>query len=238
MVKVISLPGAESRRRHMQAQLVPTGLEWSFFDAIQVSVPPPEYDRRARRRWYGFDLSPGEIGCFLSHRALWQQCAGSNARCWCVLEDDIELLPGIGETLAAVEAASSWDIVRLMQLLPRHGWVQESLEGNRSLLMFSRQPSGGQGYLITPHAAAVMCAYTRRMYEPVDNALDTYWRHGLNIFCVDPPAIRVAAGLGSSVGARGTAQRPRWPGLKRDLLKGFGMARRAAYNLRRYGRCW
>ncbi len=215
-----------------------TGLAWSFFDAIRVSEPPPEYDRDARRRWFGFDLSLGEIGCFLSHRALWLACTRSGERAWCILEDDLAVLPGFAETLAAVEAAAGWDIVRLMQLLPRRGWVQQRLPGGRSLLMFPRQPSGGQGYLVTPHGASVMLAYTRRIWEPMDNAVDTYWRHGLNVFGVDPPVIAVAAGLESSVGTRGTSERPWWPGLKRDLSKGMGMVWRAAHNLRRYGRCW
>lgn len=237
-IRVISLLEAAGRRAHMSAQMRDIGLDWSFFDAIRVNEPPPEYDRAARRRRFGFDLSLGEIGCFLSHRALWQACARSGDRCWCILEDDIEILPGFGAALADIEDASGWDVVRLMQLLPRKGWVQKRLAHGRSLLMFSRQPCGGQGYLITPRGAAVMCAYTRRLWEPMDNALDTYWRHGLDVFCLEPAAIRVAQGLASSVGGRGAERRPRWPGLRRDVIKGAGMLRRATHNLRRYGRCW
>lgn len=236
-IAVISLAGQLERRRQIAAQFAGRGLDWRFFDGIRVSQFPPEYDAGYRRRWFGFDLGLGELGCFLSHRALWRECGSSSDRGWCILEDDIQLLPGFAQALGELEQRSGdWDVVRLMGHMPRRGWAQHRLPGGWALQMHPRQPGGTHGYVITPAAARRMWAYTRRIYEPVDNALDTYWRHRLNIFCLAPPVIALAPGLTSTIAQRGTRRRPRWPGLKRDLRKGFSLFERLLFNQRHYGR--
>ncbi len=246
-VTVISMESSRERRERMRRQMAALGQAWDFHPGSVVNAYPPEYDRRARRRWYGFDLALGEIGCLLSHRAVWTRCLASGDPCWCVLEDDIEILEGFAEALAALErsaqaGAPRWDLVRLMRLLPRAGWRQYSLaagEGREiGLMAFHRQPGGTHGYVITPHGARVLLDYTRRIYEPVDNALDSYWRHGLDVFCLAPAVIAPRPGAASEIGARGRRRRPRWPGFKRDVVKGLGLARRIWHNYRRYGRAW
>ena len=48
---------------------------------------------------YPFALRPGEVGCFLSHRAVWAALLESNADAALVLEDDVELDEGFQAAL-------------------------------------------------------------------------------------------------------------------------------------------
>ncbi len=236
-IVIISLAEQLQRRRHMAEQMVACPFPWRFQDAVRVNAFPPEYDFAARRRWFGFELSWGEIGCLLSHRALWAQCHAANGGCWCILEDDIRLLPGFPAALQQLEAgAGGWDLVRLMGHMPRTGWGEQRLTGGWELMMHPRQPGGTHGYVLTPAAAGRLLDYTRRIYEPVDNAIDTYWRHRLNVFCLSPAVIGLEPQLHSTIGSRGSRRRPRWPGFKRDLRKGYSLLQRLVFNWRRYGR--
>ncbi len=267
-IAVISMESSRQRRERMQAQLAELDLDWHFHPGTVVRQFPPEYDHAERRRWFGFDLAWGEIGCLLSHRAVWERCLASGDACWCVLEDDIEILPGFAAALAALEASARagtprWDLVRLMQLLPRRGWRQYSLpplatmdgrapqpsnvqggpltpEDRREwgLMAYHRQPGGTHGYVITSHGARRLLEYTRRIWEPVDNAIDSYWRHGLDVFRIEPAVIAPRREAPSEIGARGRGRRPFWPGIRRDVVKGLGLPRRLWHNYRRYGRAW
>ncbi len=64
---VISLKDAHSRRDKVASSLATTSLPWEFLDAVdgrKLSVPPPKYNPIKVERLLGFQLTPGEIGCF------------------------------------------------------------------------------------------------------------------------------------------------------------------------------
>lgn len=229
---VISLEGAQARRRHMLQELSGIAHKWFFFDAIKIDRYPDCYDKEYRRRWFGFDLTLGEIGCFLSHRKLWEKCVNSE-NMLLILEDDIKLSGDIDSAINfARKNNHRFGILRLMQLQKRRGY-QVFTDGEIKALTFHEQPSGAQGYFITPNAAKVLLNYTRIITEPVDNMMDHYWRTGIDVFCIDPPVIEDAK-LTSEIGSRGWRKRPKWQGLKRDLRTGLTEIYRRYYNYKKY----
>lgn len=229
---VISLKGSEARRNHMKAELSGIGYPWEFFDAIKLNEYPADYDAEYRKRWFGFDLTLGEVGCFLSHRELWKHCA-KKENLVLILEDDIKIKESF---ILAIEFAKEnqkrFGILRLMQLQKRRGYPVFS-DGGFAALTFHEQPSGAQGYFITPRAADTLLRYTRNIVEPIDNMMDHYWRTGIDVFCIDPPVIEEII-MDSDIGQRGWRQRPKWQGLKRDLRTGVTEVYRRYYNYKRY----
>ena len=216
------------------------GLRFDFFDATRVNAGDPypaDYDRRARRLLFGDHLRAGEVGCFLSHREIWRQCADSSDSAWCVLEDDIVLHPNfLSQVRALMRHPGDWDVVRLMQLLQRRGsWVAQRLEEQTALRAYDRQPAGTQGYLIQPHAARRLLRHASRIVWPIDETLDLYWEHGLRLFSVEAPAIGLAQQFESSIGERSSQRRPQWRKLQRQLINGWQGLRRKLHNLGRYG---
>ena len=66
---VISLRTSVERRVRASRQLDAMPFVWSFQDAVHgASLPslPDEYDRKKHLHLLGFDMIPGQIGCFLS----------------------------------------------------------------------------------------------------------------------------------------------------------------------------
>lgn len=211
-----------------------------IFDAIYIRARdeyPQDYDQRARNLLFGDDLRPGEVGCFLSHRELWRRCAQSEDDAWCILEDDIVLKDDFERRVRFfMHHASQWDVLRLMQLLPRRGsWIHKELDNEHKLRAFDRQPSGMQGYLIKPDAAKRLIHHARRIVWPIDETLDLYWEHGQRLYCIEPPAIEIEPRFESTIGARSSAQRPKWRKLQRQLINGVHGIKRKFYTVRQLG---
>ncbi|MDE1980640.1 MAG: glycosyltransferase family 25 protein [Thiomonas sp.] len=238
---IVSLPDAHERRAHMRAQFAQfPGLVFEFFDAIRIkdrSQYPADYDTCARRLLFGDDLRPGEVGCFLSHRQLWERCAQSDDPAWVILEDDIVLHQAFQQRVGVLmQHAHEWDVVRLMQLLQRRGsWVHRRLDGVYTLRAYDRQPSGTQGYLLKPAVAQALCRHASKIVWPIDETLDLYWRHRQRLYTLEPAAIDVASEFESTIGTRSADLRPKWRKLQRQLINGFHGLQRRLYNLKLYG---
>jgi glycosyl transferase family 25 len=239
---IISLVDAEERRQHMRAQFAKfPGIAFEFVDAVRICSReqyPIDYDDRSRKLLFGDDLRPGEVGCFLSHRGLWERCATSNNSACLILEDDIILLPDFQKRVELLmQHYDQWDIVRLMQLIRRRGsWTHRQIDQVHQLIAYDRQPSGAQGYLLKPSAAARLVKHASKIVWPIDETLDLYWRHGLRLYSLNPPAICIADQFESTIGSRSSDKRPKWRKLQRQLINGAHGLQRKLFNFKTYGR--
>ena len=148
-IVVISLPQAQQRRDRFQSRAADLGLEFDFFDAVQVlslnGEQPP--------------MTLGEMGCFLSHRRVWQDAAISTEPT-VIFEDD-------AYPYRAIEASDlppeGWDLVFLNS---RISPSDKAFFDNRF-----RAPVHGcglEGYAITPQGAEKLLAIAKTVTKPVD----------------------------------------------------------------------
>jgi GR25 family glycosyltransferase involved in LPS biosynthesis len=94
---VISRKTDTARRERFTEQAEAIGLErWSFFDAIDgaemklATSTPSRHGRHGRPS--PEPLCAGEIGCALSHLAIWRTALAARLAPVCVMEDDIEFV--------------------------------------------------------------------------------------------------------------------------------------------------
>ena len=106
---VISRRDAVDRRARMTAQLV-GHRDWAFFDAIdgdEMGLSTTTVAAHGRHgRPAGKPLLPGELGCLLSHMAIWRTCLSLNMHRVCVAEDDVEI---VDPDSFAIEMARFYD---------------------------------------------------------------------------------------------------------------------------------
>ena len=194
-IRVISLVGSP-RREAMARQLDAAGLDWSFFDAL---IEPPDglpYDPKAARRRHGRTLTPGELGCFASHVALWRTIAdGGAGDVLLVLEDDLLLDPVFFSRMdEAVAAFAPYDYLRLYAKVPA-GVCREAAFLNRHIARYSGRAYGTQGYFLSSRGAMKFLKSIKRVVRPIDDEMDRFWAHGLPIRSVFPaPIIEVDHG--------------------------------------------
>jgi GR25 family glycosyltransferase involved in LPS biosynthesis len=147
---------------------------------------------------YPFGMNSGEIGCFLSHRNVWQRMVDANLDAALVLEDDVELEPGFDDAFAFACATI------------RHGdYLQfrvHPLRGQRcsnSLPFTVHKPVvtgfGTVAQLVSRGAAERLIAFTREFDRPIDTLLQMKWLTGVAPAAVLPSFVReISQGLGGS----------------------------------------
>lgn len=204
-----------------------------FLDAIRPDLSfgwPKIYQRKKRLARYGYDLTQGEMGCYLSHRQAWREFIDSDNAFCCVLEDDVELQPLFTEGLIALcKHAEKWGMVRLYGIYPReYENIFEFMPG-RWLIDYFYQPSGLQGYVLDRITAQRLLAFTQEMFCAIDDMADRDWEHKLRIYGVEPCLVRESHQFVSSIGNR---KRPKMSVMKKLARE----IQRSGSNLAK--RCW
>ena len=202
---VVSLVREMERRARMRKELEAWRLDFDFFDAVDgAELAEDCYHHRMQEQWWrvmrGRRLSPGEIGCFLSHYALWQHLVDTGTQHAIVLEDDAVLEDGFPVIIDAIlKTYPDWDIV-LLSPKKRYSAHRELavLDGQRFLVRYRRRVGGCVGYLIRLEAAKVLLHYCWRIRAPIDWLYAEWWRNGL-AFCAVDPAIVTHAGIGPTI---------------------------------------
>ena len=189
-VFVISLPGAEARRRHARQQLERRGVAFDFFDAIcgDEAVSGSYFDQVDEHDFLlntGRRVSHNEIGCFASHRELWKKSVELDEPI-VIMEDDFRLLPSFNEALhAADEIIDEVGFLRLQTTL-RSRESRVTTVGDFELKRFTKPPHGTMCYCVSPQAAARFVALSRSIDSPVDVFTKRYWEHGQPMYALMP----------------------------------------------------
>src|SRR5690606_26039033 len=123
----------------------------TFFDAVRGDeaggLTHAAYDSGYRRFWYGRDLTPGEVGCYLSHLELWRMVAEGEEPAILIMEDDVVLQPYFQLALSAASTCTTpWEMLRLYGIFTRKTLVVEKLGGEYMLVRYREGPRGTQAY--------------------------------------------------------------------------------------------
>lgn len=191
---VVSLERCPERRAAMHHRLSSAGLEYQFFSGVDgKKLKKSDYGHRWRGEWWrvmrGRQLSPGEIGCFLSHWNLWEQLVLTQTSCAIVLEDDCILSDDFAAVVAEILAVEwKWDIV-LLSARKRYA-IDKMLckigDNGRRLVRFKRRVGTTGAYLIHLHAARRLVDYCYEIRAPIDWCYAEWWLNKLAFYAVSP----------------------------------------------------
>ena len=218
---VINLPSSTDRRRRTEDQLRRAGMQYEVVEAIDgkrltVTERSELVDERrvaAYPRW----LTPGMIGCALSHWHVYQRIAEDSDETALVLEDDAVLHPGLAELADCISRQMQPSEVVLLYFLsfgPCHLSERQAIAVGRYRLLYpveARQVVASTAYLISRDAA-------RSLVEaiiPVRASPDS-WSHyyELGAFeslrCVFPRPVSVHASVESTLGYGDHVSLRRW----------------------------
>jgi len=234
----------DDRRANLELALRASDLAAERIPAIEgLSVPDGLRD-------YFFDddglvssLTPGEVGCYASHLKACESIAARKLDYALVLEDDAVPPRDLRRIIKDVmsQLPKDWDVVHLCGVPRRAVKPLAELERGRTLVRYSRVPSGAFGYLISAAGARKLLTPIRR-YWPFDTDMKRPWLLGLQIYGVTPSVVghddaspsRILAMGGRSRGRRGLPKpsRAAWSGNPLHSPAG------ALYNLKTLGPLW
>ena len=236
-VFVISLGSSAQRRDHVAHQFDRANLRFSFFPAVLGDEGRRSFAAVDERRFLlgtGREPAPGEIGCFASHRRLWQACVDRNAPVL-IMEDDAHLEAGFPAALGAARTLiDRYAFLRLADEGPRTcAKTPIRSHGEFAVHYCSRYPYGALCYAVAPRVAAAFLAASRVFASPVDLFIKQFWAHRQPLFALCPYSVSGSVHRHlSTIEYRGKS-RPTWDlKLLRATLKASDAAQRALFNRR------
>lgn len=228
---VISLRSATDRRDRSKAALEKLGLSFEFIDGVDGNALTRNeisavYDEAGNHRDFKHQLSPPEIGCYLSHYTAWQKIAELSTPA-IVLEDDFQISDDFSELLDYIQ---EFDLPRALIKLEggeRRAKNLRRLGATRfSLVHPYTSPPYTTGYLLSPAVAAQLAQHALPFTRPVDIDLKHWWEFETPILAIRPDAVspRPDGALSSSIS------------VARRRMKGARPVYRLWRNLRYQGR--
>lgn len=105
---VINLENDHARRDWISQQFDKLGIPFEFYQGVDGRALTPadlatSYDAKWARRHIGKSMSPGEIGCALSHIGVYQEIVRRQLPYALVLEDDATLPHDLAEVMEAIK---------------------------------------------------------------------------------------------------------------------------------------
>lgn len=218
---VISLAGSDARQQQVKSELDKTNLQWRFLDAVRGSAltsTPKEYQPAKVKSLLGFELTPNELGCFLSHKKAWQDCVDKNIPT-IIFEDDFCLLPHFEKAIHfLMNESTNWEAVRLQGL---SAVPQEQIQSNGEFALVRNigDAVGATAYLLKPSAAKILIDAASDIYEPLDHFLEHRQKHHLEFLVISPYPVDIT-GVETTIADRpGRLPIRGWGKTKRSILR-------------------
>lgn len=216
---IIHLARAEARRPQVDRIRSACPVTVRILDAVDGrALSPAQVDQVYCRTGlhtprYPFELTIGEIGCFLSHRKAWQAIVTSGFEAGLVFEDDVEVDP---EAFRAALELARTHVSRhgIIQFQVREITDQAPVIASADAVRLTRPvlvPLRASCTLYSRQAAQQLLDRTTRFDRPVDTFMQMHWLTGLR------PLIAVPSGVGDNSREIGgtTIQAKNLPWLKR-----------------------
>ena len=229
---VINLDRSPDRLAAVRARFAAVGVDLVRFAGIDAAanaeLVAASVDQDLFRAFMRRTAEPGEVGCALSHLAVWESLADGDDETMLVLEDDAfpaEHFGSIAQILAALP--DDWEIC-LLSGTGRHA-LWSAPAGALTVHRFGRPGYLAAGYLVHRRILRHRDRWPprARLAFPIDAWRCWAWLHGMAIYAVAPRPIRSDRSLASTIDHAGTgrARQPRTPG---DVLRSV-VARGAMY---------
>jgi glycosyl transferase, family 25 len=151
-------------------------------------------------------LRKEEIGCILSHLKVFRKMIDEKIELACVVEDDIEYLPGFRDILYNINlGVSDWDILYLGHHSACTG--KEAQCRNKKQLVNTRfsigeaieVPYGAYAYIINLEAAKRISGIAFPLRMPFDSYIGNAPATGLRTFLISPPCVLHGADFKSTI---------------------------------------
>lgn len=194
---VIHLARAEARKPQVSRIVAALPVKATVVDAVDgQTLNKAELDAvyapRLHKPYFPFEISKGEIACFLSHRKAWQMIVDRGLDAGLVIEDDVEVDPVVfGEALnLAKNLVGHCCYVQFqVRILPVTGRV---ICESYAIKVFTPRiiPLRATFQLIDRDAALRLLSTTERFDRPVDGVTQMRWLTKVPVSVVMPSGVR------------------------------------------------
>ena len=227
-VWIINLKRDTERLQFMQEQMKRLEIDYHVIEAIdgrslgEDEIEP--YSKSIALRDFGRELTPGEIGCALTHIRSWKLMIEEDISEVLVLEDDVHIGSGLIEVLKhrdrLPEGYQHINFSTSALQVPFGEFVTDIYRAS----LFKERPYLTSTYLITKNGAQKLLDLVSPLYMPIDNFITITDIVSYGIY----PRVAVLAETPSGIGSRSKNMpklsfgQKKWRQFK-EILKSFAI---------------
>ncbi|NTG42192.1 glycosyltransferase family 25 protein [Rhizobium rhizogenes] len=220
---IIHLDRARDRLPQVERLAAMLPVRSDIIQAVDASAFPDAdidlvYRRHLHTPRYPFEMSVGEIACFLSHRKAWAAIVEQGVDAGLVFEDDVEIDASFHAAFAAAQAClTPGAFIRFPFRMGKEHGECVLTHGQASVIQPGRVGLGMVAQLVSRDAAIRLLEATALFDRPVDTTVQMRWITGLSPLAVLPGGVHeISSQLGgSTIKSRKTA----FEKLSREILR-------------------
>ncbi|WP_253694931.1 MULTISPECIES: glycosyltransferase family 25 protein [unclassified Treponema] len=192
------------RKKYMQELLKDLPIDYEFFPAVygrNIKNIDEIYNSQLSQKITKRQLSLGEIGCALSHKAIYKKMIDEDISQALILEDDIAILPNFFEVYTAISQINVGNKVVLLGTTakkPMKKLWKKKLFNNYSMYLVLNSYGGTYGYVIGLDAAKKIYYSNEKVFTVADNW--KYYRRFSQIWLISPSIVGVNEVFTSEIG--------------------------------------
>ncbi|MGM0525216.1 MAG: glycosyltransferase family 25 protein [Pseudomonadota bacterium] len=200
---LINLDRSQDRLKKAAEQLQQAGIGFERVPAVdgkqldQQTIDDAFNAQTAKRR-FPYDLTIGEIGCYLSHVKCWQKIVDEGLDYAVILEDDLLVKDNLSQVIASVPTIKlDWDYLKLAAPFKQRAYksLQRLSKDNQPVELVEytkKSPTGTVAQIVSRKGAERLLAIRPPFFRPVD--VDLQWQHelGIKVFGLVPYPIENA----------------------------------------------
>lgn len=140
---------------------------------------------------YPFTLSQGEIGCFLSHKKVWQEIVDQDLTAGLIFEDDVHIDSNVfnkAVSLAIPHAEKLGYIQFQVRDVLDLNFILEKSDDTR-IVQPTITPLRTSVQLVSRTVAKKLLDLTQKFDRPIDGFLQMHWETGIHLACVVPSGV-------------------------------------------------
>ena len=202
---VLNLEHNTERKKYMQNLLKGIPIDYEFFPAVygrNIENISEVYDSELAQKKSKRQLNAGEIGCALSHKAIYKKMIDENIPQALILEDDISLSSDFYSVYKALsEIKIGNKIVLLGTMSTKKKWKiwKNQLTADHSMYLVLNNYGGTYGYVIGLDAAKKIYYHNEKIFIVADDW--KYYRRLSQIWLVSPSIVNAEEAFPSEIGS-------------------------------------
>ena len=199
---VLNLERDKEKRHFMEEQLKRLGKPYQIVEAVdgkKLSADDLQfYSRKMALTDFGRELSPGELGCALSHIKMWRRILEEDLKEVLILEDDAHIGHALFNVLAHRDRMPAdyqhINFSTRARQIPFGDFITDIYRASKH----AERPYLTSAYLITQEGAQFLLDFVIPIYMPIDNFISI---SGIKSYGIFPPVV-ILAETESSIGRR------------------------------------
>ncbi|XPF93473.1 glycosyltransferase family 25 protein [Colwellia sp. RE-S-Sl-9] len=205
---VINLDRSLDRLKSSESQLKDCGFKFERISAVDGKELVSDeiqkhYCKKKNNKEYHKELTRGEIGCYLSHRKVWQKIVDDKIEYAIILEDDFAIEGNINKTISTLNRIDfEWDYIKLATYKKRTRNIAFSQPiNNMHLVLFNKAMAGTCAQAVSYSGAKKLLLNSAQFGRPIDIDLQYWWEKNIELFALLPYPFAPDLSLASDIAA-------------------------------------